>query len=533
MIAQLTAPDYVILFGYLAVVVGLGSWLGRGQSSLSDYFLAKRSTHWIVACVSVIATDLSAISYMGMPAYLYQNDLKFIVGNVFMPIALLLVVILFLPVFHHMRVFTVYEYLERRFHPLARTITAVLFLFQRGVWLAAAIYIPSLALSTFSGLPLVACILLIGALTTVFTTLGGMKAVVWTDFLQFIVMMGGLILMICVQLRSFGWDVGAVWDRAGSMTAPESGLPHTTCVDWSFNLTTEATVWSLAFFYIVYTLGTYGTDQVVVQRYFTMKTLKEQVKSVLGSGILTLSVVFLLAAQGLLLVVYYADHPDIAAGLTKADGVVPHFVVEVLPAGVRGLIFAAIFSATISSVSSGLNSFATVGVMDLYRRLGKGSLASESHSFRVAKVCTLLCGVLATLAALWISRSETTILQNLVTQASKFIGPISGIFLLGVLTKRGNLVGVCAGAGFGLLVAFLDEITALLSYVRSAVFDGGAVTLEVNWLWTAPLGCVVTFLTGYLVSVLIPYRGKSDPGSPPDSSAVVLPESEPDARDGV
>jgi SSS family solute:Na+ symporter len=140
-----------------------------------------------------------------------------------------------------------------------------------------------------------------------------------------------------------------------------------------------------------------------------------------------------------------------------------------------------------SSVSAGLNSFATVGIIDLYRRLFGGSSRSEAQNFRVAKYCTLICGLLATLAAIWISRFQTTIVQTLVKEASRFIGPISGIFLLGALTRRANLVGVLVGGLAGLTAAFL--------------VDQPFISNRLNWLWTAPLGSVVTFVVGYLSSL--------------------------------
>jgi solute:Na+ symporter, SSS family len=492
LLAALTTPDYVVLAVYTVVVVVIGSWLGKGQDSLAGYFLADRRVPWVVACVSIIATDLSAISYMGMPAWVYEKDLKFLFGSILTPVSFLLVVLVFVPIYYRLRVFTVYEYLEKRFHPLARTLAAVLFLFQRGVWMAAAIYIPSIALSAVAGLNLIACIITIGLVTTVYTMAGGMKAVVWTDFMQFIVMMGGLLFMIGIQLHSFGWDFGAVWTRAGELINPVTQAPHTVWIDWRMDLHTEATIWALLFFYMVYNLGTYGTDQVVVQRYFTMKTQREIVWSVMSAGLLTIMVVFLLGIQGILLLVYYDGHPELAAGLSGADAVLPHFIVNVLPAGVRGLIFAAIFAATMSSVSSGLNSFATVGVMDLYRRHFGGAARSERHNFRVAKAGTLICGVLATAVAIWISTFETTILQTLVALSSKFIGPIAGIFMLGAFTKRANFAGVIAGTVCGLVASFIVD----LDFVAE----------RVNWLWTAPMSSLVTFMVGYLVSILIPLK---------------------------
>jgi SSS family transporter len=512
LLAQFTLPDYVVLVVYFVACVLLGTWLGRGQDTLGEYFLAGRKTHWIVACISIIATDWSAISYIGIPGYLYTHDLKLYAGTIITPLAFLFVVRTFLPIFYRLKVFTVYEYLETRFHPLARTITAVLFLFQRGVWLAAAIYIPSLALATFSGIHVTYCIIALGLISAVYTMVGGMKAVIWTDFLQFLIMMGGLLLLIGILLQAFNWDVPGIWAQAGRMIAPDTGTPYNTLVDWRFDLKTEATVWSLLFFYLIYTIGTYGTDQVVVQRYFTMGTFREIATSVLVSGLLNVIVTFFLMSMGLLLAVYYHTHADMAAAITKPDQVLPHFVATVLPAGARGLILAALFAATMSSISSGFNSFATVGVMDLYRRHFKGAQADEAHNLRVARICTIVCGVLATLAALFISTYQTAIVQTLLSLAPKFIGPITGIFLLGALTRRGNLAGVCIGAALGLATSFLVELPI--------------VKENVNWLWTGPLSSLVTFVTGYIASLAAPsaWTGLSETQDrPPADVRVAVP----------
>jgi len=245
LLAVLTTPDYLVLIIYTVAVVVVGSWLGRGQGSLEGYFLADRRVPWFVACVSIIATDLSAISYMGMPAWVYEKDLKFLFASILTPISFLLVILVFVPIYYRLRVFTVYEYLEKRFHPLVRTMTALLFLCQRGVWMAAAIYIPSIALSAVAGLNITVCIITIGLVTTLYTMVGGMKAVVWTDFMQFIVMMGGLLFMIGMQLHYFNWDIGGVWARAGQIAVPSTQMPHTTWIDWRINFHTEATFWAL------------------------------------------------------------------------------------------------------------------------------------------------------------------------------------------------------------------------------------------------------------------------------------------------
>ena len=432
---HLSIADYLVLAIYILATVALGSWMGRGSSeSLGSYFLAERNTNWVLACISILATDLSAISYMGVPGWVYEKDLKYALGALLMPPVMIVIVLVFVPIYFRMKVFTVYEYLELRFHPLARTITAILFLFLRGVHLACAIYIPSIAFKNFFGVSEVSCIIAIGVLTTFYTLLGGMKAVIWTDFLQFIVMFGGLFLMIGLLLRGFGWDVVGTWKSAGELISPVTGTPHTTLISWSTDPRTESTVWGLIAFYIVYNIGVYGVDQVVVQRYFTMGSRRDIVKSVLSSGLLNIITMFSLAYAGLLMTVYFARNPELASLIHKPDEILPTYVIHVLPAGMRGLIFAALLAATMSVLSAGLNSFSTVAVMDLYRRYGPGRYASEERCLTLAKVFTILFGVLMTGIALWLSKHTGSILELFNRLSSIFIGPITGIFLLGVLT---------------------------------------------------------------------------------------------------
>ena len=483
-----TTTDYLVVVVYLLIVVVAGSWVGRGQKSVGEYFLAGRSMPWMVVSLSIVSTELSAISYTGVPAWIWAKDLKYTMGIFLLPLVLLFILVTFISIFHRLQVFTTYEYLEHRFHPIARSVTSVLFLGQRGVWLATAIYAPSLALSTVSGFSMLGCILTLGALATLYTVLGGMKAVIWTDFVQFIVLAGGLVFMIVFLLSSLQWDASGVWQRAGELTGSVSGTPHTTLVDWSFDLGAEATVWSILFFLFFYNVGTLGTDQVIVQRYLTVDTFRGKAKAVMSGGIITIILVLALASLGLLLVVYYDKNPQLAAGITRPDMIVPHFVAYVLPVGVRGMILAALLAATMSSVDSALNSFATVGIMDLYRRWARD--LSEAHLLRMGRLFTLVAGVLATLGAVFVSGMQSTVIETVGKLASTFIGPISGMFFLGVLTRRANTFGLLVGSFCGLTASTLVAWTP--------------IGQDINWMWTAPASSAVTFLVGYVASLLRP-----------------------------
>jgi sodium-coupled monocarboxylate transporter 8/12 len=480
------AADYLVLLVYLSISVFIGAYASRGKKSFDDYCVADRRIPWWAACVSIVATDLSGVSYIGVPAWIYQHDLKYNFGIVLMPFVMLAVAIIFVPVFYQAGVYTIYQYLEKRFHRRARTITAALFLMKGFVHLGGAIYTPSLALTLATGVPLWTCILVIGICTTLYTIKGGMRAVIWTDLIQFIVLFGGLLLMICVAMSGLGWDWLGMWRTASHLSAPGSGTPYTTLLDWHLNLKTEATVWSLLAFYIIFNMGTYGTDQIAVQRYFTVKSFREVVKSVIGSGFVNVVTVALMAGLGLILVVYYHAHPELAKTLTRSDDILPHFVMNVLPAGARGVIFAAIFAATMSCVSAGLNSFSTVGAVDLYRDLIKPD-ATDKHYLVVAKILTGVSGLIITALGLLISLSHTSVIQTINSLLSIFIGPITAMFFLGILTRRANIVGLMIGVAAGLLCAGLLQWSPLGK--------------DINWLWLAPFGCVTTYVVGYVASL--------------------------------
>ena len=285
-------------------------------------------------------------------------------------------------------------------------------------------------------------------------------------------------------------SLAGTWREASQVVSPETHSPVTTLVDLRMDMSVESTLWVLPVFYLVYIIGVYGTDQIIVQRYFTMKSVREISRSILGAGVLLMLMVFALSYLGVLLVVYYRHHPELAATLEKADNVMPHYIMHALPAGARGLIFAAILAATMSTVSGGLNSLATVGMMDLYRRHMPASSLGEAHCLRVAKGFTLLAGLLLTLTALWIATYQTTILQTVNFLASIFLGPMSAVFLLGVLTRRANVAGVVVGAAAGL--------------TASGVLSLERLQQSINWMWMAPLSCLTTLVVGYLVSLLLP-----------------------------
>ena len=465
--------DWSILAAYMALSILIGVSFYRKQESSSDFFLAGRGMSWFPIAISIMATDLSAISYMGVPALVYQKDLKYFLGIIVLSGTMVVVSVLFVPIFFRLKLFTVYEYLEGRFSVAVRSFASTLFLGGRTAWLANTIYVPALALAEITGLNIYLTIIICGVVTTSYTILGGIHAVIWTDFLQFFVLVGGALAMLYVVAASFGFDFGEIWTIA-------SVGGHTRLVDFSLDPSREFTFWGLLFGLFVYNLASYSSDQIIVQRYLTTKSLKDTARAVLGNGAMILPTMIILYFCGVSFVAYYALHPDLAATLSSPDRVLPHFTVNVLPTGLRGLVLAGIFAATMSSISAGINSVATSVTKDYLTRF---SLIRPERELLFGRLTSMFWGALATGSAMLLVNWQLTIIEKFATIYSYFAGPLAGIFLLGVLTTRTQAWNAIVGALTGI---------SLVSMV--------AVNTDFQWLWYGPIGCGTTIIVGVLLS---------------------------------
>ena len=262
--------DTVVLAAYLAGIATLGSVLGRGQKDVGDYFLGGRTFHWLPIALSVIATDLSAITYMGSPALAFQRDLRYLPVILTAPVAVLITVPIMVSVFYRMKIFTIYEYLERRYGIVLRVLASILFLTMRGGWLATAIFVPSLALSVVANANMTACIFGIGLFATFYAAVGGFKGVIWCDVVQFFILVGG------VDCRR-GPD-GFSRRRRGHLGPGREQGPHAD-VDFDYHFAAEYTLWSVLVGGLVSYMSAAGADQVTVQRYLSARSLGVALKS--------------------------------------------------------------------------------------------------------------------------------------------------------------------------------------------------------------------------------------------------------------
>ena len=475
---QFGALDWTVLAIYFRGSIALGAYFGGRQKNAEDFLLAGRKMSWLPVAISIMATNTSAVSYMGVAAYVFKNNLMLFPSIITLVLITPLVLYLFVNFYYNLKVYTAYAYLEKRFSPFVRSIASILFIFLRLCWLATMIYATSIALAEITGISQVYCGLALGLGTSLYTMVGGMEGVIWTDVAQAAVFVVGIFFIGTFVLVDFGWDVGQIYSIAHA-------AGKTRMVDLSIDPTVEVTLWGVLLGYSVINLASYGVDQVVLQRYFTAKDLQTSRRSVIANAFIdapTTSSLFVIAIG---IFAYFQKHSEVLPRNFNPDRILPYFVVTALPPGIAGLVIAGIMAATMSSISSGVNSITTAALVDFYQRYFRRQ-APQEHYLNVARWLSLFWGIVATVMGLFVSKLGT-VLEISAKTNSFFTGILLGMFLLGILTLRANWQGTSLGALVSLLVVILV----------------GTFT-QVSFFWYAPLGLCLTMALGYVFSLAFP-----------------------------
>lgn len=478
--------DALVLILYGSVVVGLGAWAQRRQSGTRDFFLGGRDLPWALVGASILATAFSAASLLGGPGEAQSHGLLWLQLQLGDLLAILVVIWLFVPALRGRDLTTAYEYLEHRFDGRVRLCASLLFqgqvLFRAGV----LVYGPALALATLTGLDVSAAILLVGVVATTYTVLGGITAVVWTDVLQLVVVVAGLLLCAFFVARDLTGGIAEAFS-----VAAEAGRLR--IVDPAQSWLSVRSLPGAVIGYGLLSLSVAGTNQQPVQRYLSCRSVSEARRAAfLGWGV-GLLVTLLTLLVGILLFAYYTRFPSSAVDGLTPDAIFPHFVGERLPPGVTGLILAAIFAAAMSSLDSALNSLATASVADVYARFVRPG-AEDRHYLRTARGFTVLWGVLGTAAGLYVA-GQGTLLALAVRWMGYFAGPMLGLFLLGLLVPR-----VRAGAALAGMAA------AFVAVVLTNNPDWLGLEIATPGIWNCAVGGSVTMAVAILASFLRPVR---------------------------
>lgn len=476
--------NWIVLLIYLSGMLFLGFFFMKKEASASDFFKGGGRIPWWAAGMSIFATMLSAITFMAVPAFTYASDWKRYLMAVTIFLMAYPVVKYYLPFFRRLNVTTAYEYLEHRFNYTVRLTGSVIFIVFMIARMAIVLFLPSLALTTVTGIDIYTCIILMGLITIVYCTMGGVEAVIWGDVIQGFVLLGGAFLSIVFLVNGTEGGLTRIIDIA---------IEHDKMAifDFSFDLT-GATFWVVVFGGLANNLITYTSDQAVIQRYMTTSSEKAASKSIMLNGVLSVVVSLVFYFIGTAMFGYYKTNPELLDfTMERTDSIFPYFIMTQLPVGVVGLLIAAIFAATMSTVSTNINSLSTAFTVDIYQRLFKGS--SDKRQILVARLSGISLGavgiVIALLMATWSIQSLYDYFQYVLGLLSSGLGGLFfvGIFLPRVKTKAALIGFVCS--------------TLILFWVSNQT--------AVNGLFYSFIGLVSTILIALIASYLIKEPSKN------------------------
>ncbi|MEX2568538.1 MAG: sodium/solute symporter [Cyclobacteriaceae bacterium] len=480
--------NYSVLGLYLLCLVGMGFYFSKKETTTDEYFKAGGRIPWWAAGISIFGTQLSAITFMAIPAKTYATNWGYFTLNMTIILVAPVIVYLFLPFFRRLHITTAYEYLEKRFNLAVRLLGSFMFILLQFGRIGIVLFLPSLALSVVTGIDVVYCILIMGILSTVYTVLGGIEAVIWTDVVQVIILLFGAVL--CLFLIAFQTE-----DGIGKIVNLAIENNKFQIFDFTFDLSTP-TFWVVLFGGLGTNIISYGSDQTTIQRYLTTKDERSAARGIWGSALLTIPATLIFFSIGTLLYAFFRENPQLMDfTLSNTDAIFPFYIVSQLPQGMAGLMIAAIFAAAMSSLDSSMNSIASVVTTDFYKRFSP--LAGEQSFMNMARLTTVIVGLAGTGFALIMAGWDIKSLwDQLNTFIGLFAGGLGGLFLLGICSTRANGYGAVIGLLASGVIQFLVKDFSTLSFLLYAF-----------------TGIVACFSIGYIASLLVfPKKEKSIEG---------------------
>lgn len=441
--------DWAVIIVYLAAMLGMGAWFyfREKRASTADFFVGGRSIPFWAAGVSLYATNTSSISFIAIPAKAFETNWQYLTNNLIAVMGLMFVAVWIVPLLRRLDLMSVFSYLETRFHPAIRMLASALcIIMQIGARMSVVLFLPALAIATITGISVVLSIMLMGVFTIIYTAMGGMKAVIWTDFVQVIVKMGGAIFAILFIV----WTLKGGF---GEFVATAAMEDKTKLFDFSFDLT-KATVWGFIFLVVFDVVLTFPKDQVLMQRTLATKSDKEAGRSIWAFAAIMIPGGFIFYGIGTALWVFYKNNPQRLDPLLPIDATFPLFIAAELPPGVTGLIIAGVFAAAMATLSSIMNSVATLISVDFYERLAKNPNPRQSVLF--AEISTVLVGLTAIGLALIMSRYDIHSLFDVSIELAGLLGGgFAGAYTLGMFTRRANSQGVAIGVAASIVLTFV------------------------------------------------------------------------------
>ncbi len=541
--------DWLVVAAYIVWIVIDGLRRSKGTDQVDGYFLANRSLPWWAVGLSVMATQMSAVTIVGTTGQAYLTGLRFIQLYIGLPLAMIILSLTVVPFFTRARVYTAYEYLERRFDARTRSLASFLFLMGRAASLGVTLAAPAVVMSTILGWTLPLTVLAICVPMIIYTTIGGVQAVAWTDVKQMFIVVGGMSAAVAILLYGILQNVG--FGQALHLAGATGRLK---ALDFTFDLRETYTFWSGMIGGLFLMLSYFGCDQSQVQRYLTAKSIDEARQSLLMSAFVKIPLQLLILTTGVLVFVFYlfqtppmlfnrvydaqvtaspraqeyatleqafdgeiatrraaAARSDREAFLasdtrvreirSKATQVVrqasgderysdvnyvfPTFITTRMPIGLVGLMVAAIFAAAMSASGGELNALATATIIDFYRRHFV-TTATDAHYLRVSKLATIFWGLVACVVAMY-AANQGSLIEVVNRYGSLYYGSLLGVFILAILTRRATATGAFWGLIAGMVVVLM--VAFMMPWIA--------------FLWHNLIGAVVVVVVGMVISVFV------------------------------
>jgi len=478
--------DWIIVIIYGLGVIALSFFVGRRQKDQEDYYLGGRKVGPWLAGASMASNQVSAISLVGAPAFIALQDsggLKWLQYELAIPLAMIFIAVFLVPLIRSSGGITIYQYLEERFGTETRLALSLIFLVSRSLATGVALLAASYVTAVCAGIPLLQTVIIIGAVSLVYTSIGGIMADIYSDIIQLVVLWGGAFVMIAVIIRLINGDVSF---------APEMGQRLTVfdMASSGFGDGDYFSFWPMVFGGFFLYVSYYGCDQSQAQRLLAAGTSRNASKSLLVNSVIRYPLVLTYCALGLLLIPFMEKHPEFTGKVLSLppDYLVPHFVNDYMPAGLLGLVIAGIFAASMSSLDSAINSLSAATWNDLLVKVFPGLDAiTDRQKVSLSRVITVFWGVFSIAAAAFMAGGPDTVIELVNKIGSAFYGPIAAVFVLGIVLKRKSQAPPLGGLVFGMAV----NIVLWLGFS------------SVSWMWWNLTGFAAALIAGTVLGVVV------------------------------
>jgi SSS family solute:Na+ symporter len=488
---NLNTLDWVIICAYLSFMIGLSYALAGGQKSSRDYYLAGNKTAPLPIALSTIATQCSTNSLLGAPAFVAfatGGGILWLQYELAVPFAMIFLMAVLFPIFRRLKLISLYTFLEKRFGPGTRVILSILFQILRAFSTGVTVYGISLVLEVCLGIPFWLAVILLGGITVIYDALGGMKAVIWSDVIQLVVLWGAILTAIGVAVSLVGG-----FTEMFKLIEPE----RLRAIDFRHHGMGDGQTFAFwpmflggLFLYVSY----YGCDQTQAQRELSTRNVADTNRALFLDGMLRFPLVVAYCFLGVCLAAYATANPTFIrtlplneSGATNYNYAVPFFVLRHFPHGVIGLVMVGLFAAAMSSLDSTLNALSALSMEDIVKRFAARGL-SPRLELLTSKLLTVFWGAVCIFFAFYVGDISQTVIESVNKIGSLINGPLLAVFIMGVLSRRINSQGAVSGFVIGFVVNLL-----LWKFVPS-----------VSWLWWNVIGFFIAYFIGYLVSKVTP-----------------------------